>query len=207
LHVAAPCEVSHTLLHPPQLLVVFVAVSQPFVSGAAVLQLPNPGLQLAYEHVVPSHVAPLLLVASHTLPQAPQFSVVFVWVSQPFVSGTAVLQLANPALQLPYEHVVPLQVAPLLLVVSHAFPQPPQSVVVLVGVSQPLTFGALVTQSANPPAHVYEHVVPLQVAVPCAVSQTFPHPPQLDVELRAVSQPLVFGTVLMQSSYPGLQLV
>jgi hypothetical protein len=47
LQLGAPCVVSHALLQPPQLLMVFVGVSQPLRSGAAVLQLPNPALQLA----------------------------------------------------------------------------------------------------------------------------------------------------------------
>jgi hypothetical protein len=100
-----------------------------------------------------------------------------------------------------------LHVAPLLFAVSHALAQPPQSVVVFVGVSHPFVLGAVVTQSPQPPLHVYEHVVPLHVAVPCVASHTFPQPPQFEVLFRAVSQPFVFGTVLTQSSQPGLQLV
>jgi hypothetical protein len=39
------CVVSQTLPHPAQLIVVVVAVSQPFTSGAARLQSAKPGLQ------------------------------------------------------------------------------------------------------------------------------------------------------------------
>jgi hypothetical protein len=155
LQLAVPCDDAlHTLLQPPQFDVVLVAVSQPFVFGTVATQSPHPALQLVYEQVVPSHAAPLLLAVSHTLPQPPQFNVVLVCVSQPFVSGAVEAQFANPALQLAYEQVVPLQVAPLLLVASHTFPQPPQFVVEFVCVSQPFVFGALVEQSAHPPVHV-----------------------------------------------------
>jgi hypothetical protein len=47
-----------------------------------------------------------------------------------------------------------LHVAPLLFVTSHVLLQPPQFAVVFVGVSQPFVFGAVVTQSPQPPAHV-----------------------------------------------------
>jgi hypothetical protein len=99
LHVAVPCVVSQMLPQPPQFEVVFVGVSHPPVFGTALLQSSHPALQLAYEHVVPSQVAPLLFTVSHTLPQPPQFSVVFVCVSQPLVSGAVVTQSAKPALQ------------------------------------------------------------------------------------------------------------
>jgi hypothetical protein len=44
-------------------------------------------------------VAPALWVASQTSPQALQLAVVFVGVSQPFVSGAVVLQFAKPVSQ------------------------------------------------------------------------------------------------------------
>ena len=92
------CTVSHTLPQPPQLAP--ATVSQPLVSGALVSQLAKPALQLAYVHLVPSHVAPLLLVESHTLPHPPQLVMVLAAVSQPLVSGAVVVQFAKPGLQL-----------------------------------------------------------------------------------------------------------
>jgi hypothetical protein len=47
-----------------------------------------------YAHVVPLQVAPLLVAVSQALLQPPQFAIVFVAVSQPSVSGAALLQLA-----------------------------------------------------------------------------------------------------------------
>jgi hypothetical protein len=51
---------------------------------------------------------------------------------------------------------------------------------------------------------VYWHVEPLHVApVLWDVSHVSPHPLQLVVVLVAVSQPLVFGGVWLQSAYPA----
>jgi hypothetical protein len=97
----------------------------------------------------------------------------------------------------------PTHDAPVLCSVSHATPQAPQLVGVVVGVSQPPVFGAVVTQSAHPGTHVYEHVVPLHVADPCVVSHTLLQPPQLDIEPRSVSQPSASGTVVLQLKYPA----
>jgi hypothetical protein len=63
--------------HPPQWSMVFVGVSQPSLSGAALLQSAQPWLH-TYEQVVPSHDAPAAFVALQATPQAPQFSTVFV---------------------------------------------------------------------------------------------------------------------------------
>jgi hypothetical protein len=151
--------------------------------------------------VVPLHAAPLLFTVSHIRPQPLQFVMLVVCVSQPFVFGAVVTQ--SP--QLPeheYEHVVPLQLA-VPCVVSHTRPQPLQFEVVLVGVSHPLVLGAAALQSPQPPEHEYEHVVPLQLAVPCVVSHTRPQPLQFVVVLRSVSQPLVFGATALQSPHPA----
>jgi hypothetical protein len=85
----------------------------------------------------------------------------------------------------------------------HALPQPPQFVVVVVGVSQPPVFGAAVTQSPHPALHVYEHVVPLQLGVPCVVSHALPQPPQSAVVVVGVLQPTKFGAVVTQSDQPA----
>ena len=87
---------------------------------------------------------------SHTLAQPPQFDVVLVGVSHPAVSGAVVTQLAHPGCQLVYWQVVPLQLAPLLWVVSQTLAQPPQFDVVFVGVSHPAESGEVVLQLAHP---------------------------------------------------------
>ena len=66
---------------------------------------------------------------------------------------------------------------------------------VLVGVSHPFVFGAVVMQSAHAPVHAYAHVAPLQLAVPCVWSHALPHPPQLVIVVVAVSHPFVSGAV------------
>jgi hypothetical protein len=130
-----------------------VNVSQPSASGAVVLQSAQPGAHPEYSHVVPLHAAPVLCVVSHVTPQPLQLVVVFVCVSQPSVSGAVLVQSAHPGEQLAYEQVVPLHVAPPLCSVSHAAPQAPQLVVVMVAVSQPSGSGAVFVQSANPATH------------------------------------------------------
>jgi hypothetical protein len=88
------CAVSHTLLHPPQLVVLPRFVSQPFVSGAVVVQSAKPGAHPVYSQEVPLHVAPTLWVVSHALPQAAQLDVVSSAVEHPAVLGGAGLQSA-----------------------------------------------------------------------------------------------------------------
>jgi hypothetical protein len=46
-----------------------------------------------------------------------------------------------------------LQLAPVLWLASQALPQPPQLVIVFVGVSHPAVSGAVVVQFAHPPTH------------------------------------------------------
>jgi hypothetical protein len=98
LHVADPCVVSHTLLHPPQLDIELSDVSHPSASGAVVLQLKYPGWQTVYVQVVPLHAPPMLCSVSQTLPQPPQFAPATV--SQPLVFAPVLSQSAKPVLQL-----------------------------------------------------------------------------------------------------------
>jgi hypothetical protein len=126
-----------------------LAHSQPSVSGALPeLQSVRPLLQ-AYEHFVPLQLGwPVLLL--QVTPQSPQFEVEFSGVSQPFVSGAVVVQSLKPAAQPVYLQVaVPLVLheAPLLWDVSQATPQLPQFCAVLTWVSQPFVFGGVVLQS------------------------------------------------------------
>jgi hypothetical protein len=145
--------VSHDRPQAPQSVAVESDVSQPFVSGGVVLQSANPGLQLEYLQVglpVVSHVAPTLLVVSHDVPHALHEADATI-VSQPFVSGGVVSQSANPASQPVYVQVTPsLQLAPRLLVVSHALPHAPQLAAVDSDVSQPSVSGPEGSQSAQP---------------------------------------------------------
>jgi hypothetical protein len=88
--------VLHALPHPAQFDVVFVGVSQPFVSGAVLSQSAKNPTHPVYEHFVPSHVAPLLCVVSQTLPHPPHDDVDDDDDSHPSVSGGAVLQSRKP---------------------------------------------------------------------------------------------------------------
>lgn len=121
---------------------------------------------------MPLHVAPLLFAASHTLPQPPQFVVVFVGVSQPLVFTPVFTQSPKPLLQ-EYEHVVPLHDALAALVKAHTLLQPPQFAVVLSGISQPFVFSPDVSQSPHPPLQpAYTHLPVEHVGlVLCEVSQ------------------------------------
>jgi hypothetical protein len=196
---------SHVSPQPLQLVVVLVAVSQPFVLGGVWLQSAKPDRHPVYSQSPLTHDAPMLCSVSHVCPQAPHVVVEPVNVSHPSASGAVVLQSAQPVAQPEYSHVVPLQVAPVLCIVSHEAPQALQLVVVLVAVSQPSVSGAVFVQSAHPGEHpVYAHVVPLQLAPPlCSVSHAAPHALQLVGVFVFVSQPSVSGAVLVQSAYPA----
>lgn len=153
LQLAAPVFVLHAaFLHPPHVAVDESDDSQPFVSPAVVSQLAKPGAQPPYVQFVPVHVAPVLVLVSHERPQTPQFVAVVVGVSQPFVSGGVVLQLAKPIAQPVYLQVVPpsvSQAAPTLCVVSHVPPHAAHAAAI-VGFSHPSMSGGVVLQSANP---------------------------------------------------------
>jgi hypothetical protein len=105
-------------------------------------------------------------------------------------------------------HVPLVQLVGVLWTMSHAFPHPPQSVVVDVDVSHPSVFGAPVLQSAKPGLQlVYLHVVPSQLApFECSASHLFPHPAQLVMVFVGVSQPSRSGAVVTQSPKPALQV-
>jgi hypothetical protein len=52
------------------------------------------------------------------------------------------------------------------------------------------------------------HEVPLHVAAPLAgTEQTVPHVPQVEIDDRLVSQPLMSGAVVLQSAKPAAQPV
>jgi hypothetical protein len=112
-----------------------------------------------------------------------------------------------------YVQLPPEQAVPRLCVESHARPQAPQLVAVVVCVSQPLVSGGVVLQLAYPDAQpVYLQVappVPIWHVAPllCVVSQAIPHALHVADVGTFVSQPLVSGGVVSQSAYPELQPV
>jgi hypothetical protein len=80
-------------------------------------------------------------------------------------------------------------------------PQPPQLAAVVVGVSHPLAFGVLASQSAYPALHpAYVQPVAAQAAPWLwIVSHATPHCVQFDVVSIGVSQPFEFGGLALQS--------
>src|SRR5437879_3582497 len=106
--------------------------------AAGWLQLPKPLVH------VESHTPPLQLRTATPLlaqarPQPPQWSTLLARsASQPSVLGAVVLQSAKPVVQPEYWQLPSLQLAPTEWFASHTLPQPPQLLVVVVVVSQPL---------------------------------------------------------------------
>jgi hypothetical protein len=74
--------------------------------------------------------------------------------------------------------------------------------------SHPSVSGAVAAlQSMRPALHLYEHVVPSQLAGPVFVLHAFLHAPQVAIEKSDDSQPLVSGGVVSQLAKPMLQPV
>jgi hypothetical protein len=74
--------------------------------------------------------------------------------------------------------------------------------------SQPSVSGAVAAlQSMRPALHLYEHVVPSQLAAPVFVLHALLHAPQVAIEKSEDSQPLVSGGVMSQSAKPIAQPV
>ena len=94
-----------------------------------------------------------------------------------------------------------LSPTPLVCVVWHAPLQHPG-----VAHSQPSVSGAVAAlQSLSPALHLYEHVVPLQLAAPVFVLHAALHAPHVAVEESDDSQPSVSGAVVLQSAQPVTQ--
>jgi hypothetical protein len=93
---------------------------------------------------------------------------------------------------------------PFECVVWHCPPQHPG-----VAHSQPSVSGAMAAlQSMRPALHLYEQVVPLQLAAPVFVLHAaFLQAPHVAVDERDDSQPLVSGGVVSQSANPFAQPV
>jgi hypothetical protein len=116
---------------------VFVAalIDRSHPSAVEPSQLAKPAAHAPMPHPLPVQVALAWGGVVHTVPHALQFDVVVVSVSHP--SATPPLQSPKPVLhdamaQAPVEHVA------VAFAGAHATPHPPQSVVVVVGVSHPV---------------------------------------------------------------------
>ena len=188
------CAGTHATPQPPQLMSVFVIVSQP--SAVMPLQLPKPGRQPVSEHAPAAHDA-VPLANEQGTPHAPQFVSVRVEVVQPVSPG----HIARPAL-----HVVTRQVPVLQSPVPPAGAQMllhvPQLMFVVSGDSQPL----LMRPSQSPQCG--SHVVIAQVPVLHDVDafgalQRTPQAPQLVAEVSGVSQPFI--AFMSQLPKPGSQ--
>ena len=79
--------------------------------------------------------------------------------------------------------------------VSHLLEQLPQVSGLVFELSQPLVFGAVVSQSRRFPAQTYEHLLPSQAGVPVAESHLVEQFPHVSTLLLLLSQPSVFGAI------------
>jgi hypothetical protein len=174
---------SHGALQAPQSVSVFTGRSQPLLLTMS--QLAKSGSHVVIEHVPLAHDS-LALTRPHVTPQPPQSARLFSCVSQP-------LPVVPSQLPQPGSHVVRTH-APLMHVSparerSHAVPQPPQSVSVVSGLSQPLA--TIPSQLPNPPLHVVSAQLPLAHDSEALFrSQLVPQPPQFESVRMSVSQPL-----------------
>lgn len=203
-HVAVPPVAVHTWPHVPQLaVVVAVLISHPLEARPS--QSAKPALHAVSVHVstpatlVHASVAWLVL---HAVLQFPQWLVVVIDVSQPFLGSPS--QSARPAAHVKIEQLPPTHdsVAPLVL---HGLAQPPQLLTsVFRLISHP--FDALWSQSSKPVLHdVTEQAKPVLVLLHASVAwlvlQALPHAPQFVVVVIAVSHP--FAAFPSQSANPG----
>lgn len=177
------CASAQTVVHVPQCSASpDRSVSQPLDRSAS--QLPQPELH-AIEHAPLTHVgAPAELL--QTLPHAPQwFTFVTRFVSHPLPVSPS--QLPQPLTHAANVH-VPVAQEATAFGSEQATAHPPQSVSVLVPVSQPL-FG-FASQSAKPARQVGPHAPAVQLVDPLALVHWMPHAPQSLTLARLVSQPL-----------------
>jgi hypothetical protein len=188
----------HVTPQPLQFAVVLSGVSQPLVTVPS--QLPKPEEQLPTAHVPLAHDSVEFGYGPHVTPQPPQLVSVVPEVSQP--SGPAPLHSRKPELHVPWVHVPAGQLADALGKL-HRVPQPPQLLVVVSAVSQPLV--AMPSQFPKPPLQPTTHVPVGHDSVEFGYGpHVTPQPPQLLVEWIDVSQPLVIGPV--QCAVPAAQL-
>jgi hypothetical protein len=181
---------AQTLPQAPQLFVLLVRlVSQPLLARPS--QLPKPALQVIPQAVPLHDGVPFTL--EHTLPQVPQFCVLFRLTQAP-------LQFPKPALHDATVQVPPVQAA-VPFVTLQILPQVPQLFVLLVRlVSQPLL--AMPSQLPKPALHeAIVHTPLTQAAVPLAELQVVPQVPQLPGSVA------VFTQVPLQLVWPAPHVV
>jgi hypothetical protein len=136
----------------------------------------------------------------HATPQPPQSVIVVVDRSQPFDASPS--QFAKPALHAPSVHEPVLQLSP-AFGRSQPTPHAPQSLVVLIARSQPLT--ALPSQFAKCASHAPSVHVPVMHDSPAfARSHATPQPPQSVSVWIDRSQPLAL--LPSQLAKPGSQV-
>ena len=207
--VSVPPAAVQVFPHCEQLFMSLVVLtSQPL--EASLSQSAKPALHAVMVHV---RTPPALVQASvawlvlHEVLQSPQWLVVVIVVSQPFLGLLS--QSAKPALQFKSVQLPPTQdsVAPPAML--HGFAQPPQLLAsVFRLISHP--FDALWSQSSKPVLHdVTEQTKPVEVLLHASVAwlvlHVLPHAPQLLVVVIAVSQP--FAGLLSQSAKPGAHVI
>jgi hypothetical protein len=189
----------HAAPQPPQCETLFVVLTS-HPSAPFELQSPKPALQMNPQ-ADPEQKLLALARAGHALPQAPQCeTLLVVLVSQPFAALPS--QLPKPAVHEATRHEPEAHVAE-PFATEQPTPQPPQCVVLLSGVSQPLL--ALPSQLPKPvvqPASAHEPA--LHAAVPFAYEHDRPHIPQWLVEVSGVSHPLL--ALPSQSPKPALHV-
>jgi hypothetical protein len=193
--------VLHLLVHEPQWAAVLISVSQPSV--ATPLQSAWVASHVTTEQtpLLQCSVAPPFVL--HAEVQPPQWvASVLRLISHPFDALWS--QSSKPMLHAVTEHAYPLLVllqASVTWFVLHAFPQAPQLLVVVIGVSQPLA--TLPSQSAKPGLHAILQVEPTHVPTPPFWLHAFPQAPQLLGSLvTLISQP--FAACPSQSLNPAL---
>lgn len=202
---------------PPEVPVVVPHAQRPIASQVSLVPQETPqSPQFVVEYAVSHHGAPpaqssrpeLHTQARETqvapvpqlFPHAPHVVLLSRLASQPLASLPS--QLANPGLQLPMWQDPPEQLA-VAFVRVHATPQPPQSLVVSSGRSQPSA--SLPLQSSKRLLQVWmAHVRVAHVAVAFAREHPVPQLPQSLVVLSGRSQPLL--TLPSQLPNPGMQL-
>ena len=170
----------------PQSAFVVSGVSQPLPERPS--QLPQRGEHTAMSQTPVSQVLSALLRAQVT-PQPPQWVLVLSSVSQP--SSGIPLQLPHPGSQVPIAHSPPVQVWVTAWGRAQVLPQLPQSVVVVVLVSQPSS--GIMLQSPKPGSHIDTvQIAPSHAVPPTWVprGQRIPGSPLSIVPSQSSSTPL-----------------
>ena len=151
---------------------------------------------------LPAVQAAVPLAAEQTLPQAPQFAVSDpICTSQPLAALPS--QSAQPARQ-PAIAQVPVAQVPMALAGLHFAPQPPQLVLVFVGVSQPVA--GVPEQLTKPILHIGTQTPAVQaVEVAFTMEHALPQAPQLAASLPVFTSHPSLRMLRLQSAKPLAQ--